>query len=308
MEQKANHYEVIIIGSGPAGLTAAIYAARGSLKPLVIGGYVPGGQLMLTTEVENFPGVKTILGPELITTMREQAISFGTEIIDKDVTKLDFDKKPFEVIVEDQVYTAETVIVATGAKARWLDVPGEEKLIGKGVSSCATCDGFFFKEKDLIVVGGGDSAMEEALFLTKFAKTVTIVHRRDQFRASQIMQDKVKAHPKIKIIWNGAVSEIKGETNVTSVTLENTQDKTTSDMPIDGVFVAIGHIPNTEIFKGHLDMDEAGYLTVHDETQTKIQGVFVAGDVYDFRYRQAITAAGSGCKAAIDAEKYLQSR
>ncbi len=302
------HHKVIILGSGPAGLTAAIYAARASLKPLVISGYAPGGQLMLTTEVENFPGIKSVLGPELMTTMREQAESFGTTFIDKDATKIDLSKQPFMVEAEDLQFSCDALIVATGASARWLNVPGEQEHVGKGVSSCATCDGFFFKDKKLIVVGGGDSAMEEALFLTKFASEVHIVHRKAEFRASKIMQDKVLNHPKIKVIWNSAVAEIKGEPSVSSVILENAVDHTKKEMPIDGVFIAIGHIPNTKIFAGQLDTDELGFLKIHDDTLSNIEGVFIAGDVYDHRYRQAVTAAGSGCKAAIDAEKYLEMK
>lgn len=300
------HYKVIILGSGPAGLTAAIYAARANLGPLVIGGYAPGGQLMLTTEVDNFPGVKSILGPELISVMREQAAQFGVSFIDRDATKIDLSKKPYIVQSENEQFSCDAVIIATGASARWLGVPGEERLIGKGVSSCATCDGFFFKDKNLIVIGGGDSAMEEALFLTKFAAHVTVVHRRDQFRASKIMQDKVLKHPKISVVWNSAVETINGDQKVDSVMLRDVIKKTTEEKQIDGVFVAIGHIPNTKIFNGQLEVDKQGYLKVEHETNTIIPGVFVAGDVYDHRYRQAITAAGSGCKAAIDAEKYLE--
>lgn len=301
-----NHYKVVILGSGPAGLTAAIYTGRANLAPLVIGGYTPGGQLMLTTEVENFPGVKSILGPDLMTVMRQQAESFGAAFLDRDATAVDLSKRPFTIGSEDAQLTCDTLIVATGASARWLNIPGEKEHIGKGVSSCATCDGFFFKGKKLMVVGGGDSAMEEALFLTKFAANVTIVHRRDKFRASKIMQDKVLNHPNINVIWNSAVAEIKGEPVVSSVTLESTTDQTKTETPIDGVFVAIGHIPNTKVFGSQLDVDEMGFLKIHDETGSNVEGVFIAGDVYDHRYRQAVTAAGSGCKAAIDAEKYLE--
>ncbi len=307
-QQSQNHYNVIILGSGPAGLTAALYTGRANLAPLVLGGYVPGGQLMLTTEVENFPGLKSIMGPELMMNMREQAEQFGATIIDKDATKVSLETRPFVIESEDKQFTCDALIIATGASARWLNVVGEQEHIGKGVSSCATCDGFFFKEKRLIVVGGGDSAMEEALFLTKFASEVTIAHRRDQFRASKIMQDKVMQHPKIKVLWNSAITEIKGEESVSSAEIEDTVTHQKSDKPTDGVFVAIGHIPNTKIFAGQLDMNDQGYLKIENETHTKIEGVFVAGDVYDHRYRQAITAAGSGCKAAIDAEKYLELR
>lgn len=306
MEVIAKHYKVIVLGSGPAGLTAAIYLARANLQPLVLGGYTPGGQLMLTTEVENYPGYKSIMGPELMGNMREQAIALGSEIIDRDATKVDLSKKPFHVWSEDEEFTAEAIIIATGATAKRIGVPGEDTLAGKGVSYCATCDGFFFKEKKLIVLGGGDSAMEEALYLTKFAAHVTIVHRKDSFRASKIMQDRVLNHPKINVVWNAEITKINGETSVNSVTLKNTVDATTSEMPIDGVFVAIGHTPNTKIFEGQLETNELGYLKLKDETHTNIPGVFVAGDVFDARYRQAVTAAGSGCKAAIDAERYLE--
>lgn len=300
------HYKVIILGSGPAGLTAAIYAARADLKPLVIAGYAAGGQLMITSEVENFPGfADAIMGPELMTNMRKQAERFGTEFIDRDATKVDFKKRPFEVESEGDKFTADAVIIATGASARWLDVPGESELKGKGVSACATCDGFFFRDKKVAVIGGGDSAVEEALFLTKFAKTVTVIHRRDELRASKIQADRAMANPKIDFIWNTVVDKINGEDSVKSLTVKNVDSEEQKDILFDGVFVAIGHTPNTGIFKGQLEMDSKGYLVLSGESRSSVDGVFVAGDVFDHRYRQAVTAAGSGCKAAIDAEKYL---
>ncbi len=300
------HHKVIILGSGPAGLTAAIYAGRANLKPLILGGYAPGGQLMVTTEVENFPGHKSILGPELVQILRQQAEQFGTQIIDRDATKVDLSKRPFVIESENEQFTCDALIIATGASSKKIDVPGEKELAGKGVSYCATCDGFFFKEKRVIVVGGGDSAMEEALFLTKFARELTIVHRKSEFKASKIMQDRVLKHPKIKVIWDSQIEKINGESQVQSVTLKNIKDSIIQEVPIDGVFVAIGHTPNTKIFEGQLAMNHLGYLTIKDETHTEIEGVFIAGDVFDARYRQAVTAAGSGCKAAIDVEKYLE--
>ena len=301
-----NHYKLIIIGSGPAGLTAAIYAARASLKPLVIAGLTFGGQLMLTTEVENFPGFKKgILGPDLMQSMVEQAQRFGSEIIFEDATKVDFSKKPFFVAVGDKIYTSDSVIIATGASSIWLGLPSEEKFRGKGVSSCATCDGFFFKEKEIIVVGGGDAAMEEALYLTKFAKTVTVINRSDKLRASAIMQDRARANPKITIEYNKTVEEFLGTDHLTGVKIKDMVTNQTMDRQIDGAFVAIGHKPNTEIFSGQLELDAKGYVVPQDQTKTNLDGVFVAGDVRDYRYRQAITAAGMGCMAAMDAEKYM---
>jgi thioredoxin reductase (NADPH) len=300
---------VIIIGSGPAGWTAAIYAGRAELAPLVFEGAEPGGQLMTTTEIENFPGfAKGIQGPELMATMREQAKRFNTEIISEAVTAVDFSSSPFKVTAKGQTYEAKTIIISTGASARRLGLESEKKLYGHGVSACATCDGFFFKGKKVIVVGGGDSAMEEANFLTRFADAVTIVVRRDVFRASKIMQERTEKNPKISIIWNSAVEEIFGEDvgHVTGVRLKDTVTGELREVPIDGVFAAIGHEPNTQLFKGILDLDEKNYLkTVPGSSKTNIPGVFAAGDVQDGRYRQAITAAGSGCMAAIDAEKYL---
>jgi thioredoxin reductase (NADPH) len=298
---------LIVIGSGPAGLTAAIYAARANLAPLVFAGYQYGGQLMLTTEVENYPGFPAgIMGPELMEQFRAQAERFGATIENIDVTEVDFSKRPFNVWADDREHQAESVIVATGASARWLGVPGEERLRGQGVSSCATCDGAFFRDRRIAVIGGGDSAMEEALFLTRFGSQVTIVHRRDSVRASKIMADRALRHPKIEFIWNAVVEEVKGELKVEALSLRDVVTGKRFDLPVDAMFVAIGHDPNTEIFRGQLDLDELGYLASDDGVHTRIPGVFVAGDVYDHRYRQAITAAGMGCKASMEAEKYLE--
>lgn len=303
--------KLIIIGSGPAGLTAAIYAARANLSPLVIAGYQSGGQLMLTTEVENYPGYEDgIMGPDLMIKMRKQAERFGARFIDKDVTGVDFSRKEAKkVLVEEDVYEAHAVIIATGASARWLEIPGEDKLRGRGVSTCATCDGAFYRDKVVAVVGGGDSAMEEASFLTRFASKVYLVHRRDEFRASKIMQERVMKNPKIEIMYNTVFTEVHGDEKVTHVTTSNTQTSATGTLELDGVFAAIGHTPNTGFLKGHVELDEVGYIVPRkdNETHTSVEGVFVAGDVYDIRYRQAITAAGSGCKASLDAEKYLES-
>jgi thioredoxin reductase (NADPH) len=301
--------KLIIIGSGPAGLTAAVYAARANLSPLMIEGVGAGGQLMLTTEVENFPGFPDgIMGPELMELFRKQATRFGTQIIGSDVSRVDLSSQPFGVWVGEDEYRADAIIVSTGASARWLDVPGEEKLRGHGVSACATCDGFFFKERELVVVGGGDSAMEEALFLTKFASKVTIVHRRDEFRASKIMATRALDHPKIDVIWNSHVVEILGDASVTGVRLHDTVSGAEDDLAVQGVFMAIGHDPNTSLFTGQLDLDDRGYLKTFSNSATSVEGVFGAGDVVDYTYRQAITAAGMGCAAAIDAERWLESR
>jgi thioredoxin reductase (NADPH) len=299
---------VIIIGSGPAGLTAAVYAARANLRPLVLAGGLYGGQLMLTTDVENYPGFpEGILGPELMIKFREQAERFGARIENVDVTSVDFANLPLVVRTDDARYETKTAIVATGASARWLEIPGEERLRGRGVSSCATCDGAFFRDKRIVVVGGGDSAIEEALFLTRFGRSVTIVHRRDRLRASKIMADRAHSHPKIDFIWNAVVEEVHGETHVTGLRLRNLTDGTTYNVEADALFVAIGHTPNTSVFAGQLDLDERGYVVSPDGTSTDVEGVFVAGDVNDHRYRQAVTAAGAGCRAAMDVEKYLEA-
>ena len=300
--------KLIVIGSGPAGLTAALYAARAELNPLLIEGYDAGGQLMLTTEVENYPGFPdAIMGPELMGNFRKQAERFGTRILTTQVTRVDFSSRPLSVWTGGDEYETQAVIVATGASALWLDVPGEEHLRGRGVSACATCDGFFFKGKNLIVVGGGDSAMEEALFLTKFAEHVTIVHRRAEFRASKIMATRVMDNPKIDVIWDTVVDEIVGPDVVTAAQLRNVKTDRVKEVPIDGIFVAIGHRPNTDLFQGRLKLDQKGYIVLRGDgsTHTSVEGVFAAGDVTDHVYRQAVTAAGSGCQAAIDAERWL---
>jgi thioredoxin reductase (NADPH) len=300
---------VIIIGSGPAGLTAALYTARANLKPLVIEGLEAGGQLMLTTLVENWPGHRDgIMGPELMGEMRAQAERFGAEILRGQVASVDLATRPFTVTLSDAEYHCRSLIIATGASARLLGLPSERALIGHGVSTCATCDGYFFRGKPIAVVGGGDSAMEEAIFLTRFASQVTVVHRRDTLRASKIMQDKAFANPKIAFEWNTEVEEIKdtGKGEVTAMVLRNHQTGERKELVVDGVFVAIGHTPNTSLFAGQLDTDANGYLLTHDGTRTSVPGVFACGDVQDHVYRQAITAAGTGCMAAIDSEKYLE--
>ena len=302
-------HNVIIIGSGPAGLTAAVYAARANLSPLLIEGWQSGGQLTTTTEVENYPGfAKGIMGPELMKEMRAQAERFGTEFLTGDVSSVDFTKRPFTITIDgEQTIHAKTVIIATGASAIPIGLKNEARLTGHGVSTCATCDGFFFKGKELIAVGGGDSAMEEATFLTKFATTVSIVHRRDKLRASKIMQDRAMRNEKITFIWNSVVEDILGGAIVTGVRLKNIVTGKTTELPCAGVFVAIGHRPNTALFAGQLEMDAKGYLITKDGTATSIPGVFAAGDVQDSTYRQAVTAAGSGCMAAIDAERFLET-
>ncbi len=302
-------YDVIIIGSGPAGLTAAIYTTRANLKTLIIGGRKWGGQLQLTTLVENFPGFpEGIQGPDLMTQMRKQAEHHGATILDIDFKEADYNSTPIKIKADDdKEYQGKTVIIATGADTKWLDVPGEKEKIGRGVSTCAPCDGAFFRNKRVIVVGGGDSAMEEALVMTKYTDQVTLIHRRDSFRASEIMQKRVKENSKIKIIYNTEIAEILGEMKVEKVKLKNTQTGEESEMPIDGVFVAIGHIPNSAIFKG-IETDEKGFIKIREHTKTNIDRVFVAGDVHDYTYKQAVTAAGFGCMAALEVEKYLMDQ
>ena len=303
-------HDVVIIGSGPAGLTAALYAARADLAPLVIEGIAAGGQLMQTTEVENFPGFPDgRMGPELMMDFRKQAEKFGTQFMTQDVTSVDLSTgSPFTIEVGADRVQARTIIISTGATARWLGLPNEQRLIGKGVSACATCDGFFFRDQELVVVGGGDSAMEEAMFLTKFASKVKVVHRRDELRASQIMADRAMANDKIEFIWNTAVVDVLGEDAVTGVVLEDTNTGERREMATDGLFLAIGHDPSSSLFQGQLDLDDEGYILVQEPTTaTSVPGVFAAGDITDTIYRQAITAAGQGCKSALDAERWLES-
>lgn len=302
------HEKLIIIGSGPAGLTAALYSARADLDPLVFEGVAAGGQLMITTDVENYPGFPDgIMGPELMDQFRKQAERFGARMRQVDVTSVDFSTRPFAISVGADEYTADAVIIATGAEAKWLGIPGEQTLTGKGVSACATCDGFFFRDQELVVIGGGDTAMEEALFLTKFASKVTVVHRRDEFRASKIMAARVMEHEKVDVLWNTVVTEIHGEDTVAAVTFKDTVTGETRQFDTNGVFVAIGHKPTTELFVDQLDLDDNGYLIagLRGGTRTSVEGVFAAGDVADHTYRQAVTAAGTGCMAAIDAERWL---
>jgi thioredoxin reductase (NADPH) len=299
---------VVVIGSGPAGLTAALYTARANLRPVVIEGLEAGGQLMITTMVENWPGFRDgIMGPDLMAEMRIQAERFGARIVQGHVESVDLSTRPFRISLSDRELRAQTLIIATGASAQWLGLPSEKKLVGRGVSSCATCDGAFFRNRPIVVVGGGDTAMEEAIFLTRFASTVYVVHRRDKLRASKVMQDKAFANPKIRFIWNSVVEDIrdleKGE--VTGVVLRDVQTGEASELAVDGVFVAIGHTPNTALFKGQLDLNPTGYILTQG-TRTNVEGVFACGDVQDFTYRQAITAAGTGCMAAMDAERYLE--
>jgi thioredoxin reductase (NADPH) len=312
----STHHHLIIIGSGPAGLTAAIYAARANLAPFVIEGEPsstsdqPGGQLMLTTDVENFPGFpEGIMGPELMMRFKDQAARFGATFLSGKATSIEFGERPLKVHVRDEVFTADSVIISTGAQSLMLGLEAEERLIGHGVSTCATCDGFFFRGKEIAVVGGGDSAIEEANFLTKFASKVTLIHRRDSLRASKIMQDRALNNPKIEMLWNTAVTEIVGKDQLESISLQNTVTAERSSLAVAGLFIAIGHRPNTDVFKGVIDMEDSGYLiTRPDSTYTNIPGVFACGDVKDHVYRQAITAAGSGCMAALDAERWLEQQ
>ena len=303
--------ELIIVGSGPAGLTAALYAARADLRPMVIEGAEAGGQLMLTTDVENYPGFPDgILGPELMMKFREQAERFGAEFVTADVDRVDLSASPFGAWVGSTEYRSESLIISTGASARMLGLPSEARLLGHGVSTCATCDGFFFREKDIAVVGGGDSAIEEALFLTKFANEVTVIHRRDELRASKIMQDRAFANPKIAFKWNSVVTDVGGDGTVDVVRLRDTLTDDASDLDVGGLFVAIGHDPNTKLFEGQVDLDENGYVVLPQagSTLTSVEGVFAAGDVADHVFRQAVTAAGTGCMAAIEAERWIEAR
>ncbi len=306
-EMKVKHERVLIIGSGPAGYTAAIYAARAELSPLMIAGLVSGGQLMLTTEVENFPGFPDgITGPDLMENLQKQAERFETRVMAEDVTEVDLSERPFKVRTAEHAFTADSLILSTGASARWLGIESEERLMNKGVSACATCDGFFFRDKPMAVVGGGDTALEEALFLTRFATKVTVVHRRDELRGSKIMQERALAHPKIEFAWNSVIDEVLGEDAVTGVRLEDTKTGETREIEVEAVFMAIGHSPNTGFLGGQLDLDDTGYIQVVPGTsRTSVEGVFACGDVIDPHYRQAVTAAGTGCMAAIDAERWL---
>ncbi len=299
----------MIVGSGPAGLTAAIYAARANLEPIVLAGSAPGGQLMITSDVENYPGFpEGIQGPDLMARFREQAVRFGTHIVDVDIDRVDFSGRPFRLWARGVEYRAESVIIATGASAIWLGLESETRLRGRGVSACATCDGFFFRDKEIAVVGGGDTALEEATFLTRFARKVHLLHRRDEFRGSKIMVERAYENPKIEIHTNTTVAEVLGEAHVEALRLRDTATGAERTMPAEGLFIAIGHKPDSEVFRDWLEVDAKGYLVVHDQTATRIEGVFVAGDVHDHRYRQAVTAAGDGCRAAIDAERWLEAQ
>jgi thioredoxin reductase (NADPH) len=302
--------DLIIIGGGPAGYTAALYAARANLEPVVIEGFQWGGQLMITSDVENYPGyAEGVLGPEMMKDFRRQAERFGAEFISDDVTRVDFSEQPFRIWVGDEEYRSEAVIIATGADARKLGLPSEQRLQARGVSYCAVCDAAFFREKEIVVVGGGDSAMEEAIFLTKFADKVTLVHRREEFRASQIMEDRARANDKIEFVTNAVVEEVLGENSVSGVTIRDVNTDETTELPADGLFVAIGHDPNTKLFAGQLELDDAGYIvTKPGSTETSVEGVFAGGDVVDHTYRQAVTAAGMGCMTALDAERWLAAR
>jgi thioredoxin reductase (NADPH) len=307
--QKRKKYDVIILGSGPAGLTAAVYTSRAKLQTLVISGNLPGGQLMTTSDVENFPGFPNgIFGPELMMNMRQQAERFEAVVMDDIATQVDFKHKPFRIMTTDKEFESDAVIVATGASPRKLGLKGEETFGGRGVSYCATCDGPFFKGENLLVVGGGDSAVEEATFLTKFAKSVQLVHRRDKLRASRILQERAFTNPKLKFLWNTAIADIAGDKKVNAAVLHDLNTDKKKKIECGGIFIAIGHDPNTQVFKGQLAMDDQGYLILKNHTHTNIEGVFAAGDVHDHRYRQAVTAAGFGCMAALDVEKYLQEK
>ncbi len=303
------HYDVIVIGSGPAGYTAGIYTSRARLRTLIISGTLPGGQLMTTSEVENYPGFPNgIFGPELMMNMRQQAERFGTTVVDDEVVKVDFKNRPFKINTHSETYSAEAVIVCTGASPRKLGIPAEQQFSGRGVSYCATCDGPFFKGEDIVVVGGGDTAIEEATFLTKFGRSVKIVHRRDSLRASKILADKALENPKIEFLWNNVVSDIKGDSKVSTVLVKDIKRGGEKSISAGGLFVAIGHEPNTSIFEGQLELDDKKYVVLKDLTRTSVEGVFAAGDVHDHRYRQAVTAAGFGCMAAIDVERWLSER
>ncbi len=305
----AKVYGVIIIGSGPAGYTAALYAARSNLSVLMLQGYQTGGQLMQTSDVENYPGFEDgILGPEMMEKFEKQALRFGAEMIPEDVTDVNFSQRPFVVTTDSGEFRAKAIIIATGASAKWLGLPSESRLQGRGVTACATCDGFFFKNKDVIVIGGGDTAMEEATFLTRYVNHVTIVHRRDTFRASKIMQDRAQKNPKISLLMDSEVTEVLGDDAVTGVRVSNRRNGEENVLPAQGLFLAIGHKPNTDLFKGIINMNEVGYIEPVEFTMTNIPGVFAAGDVTDHRYRQAVTAAGDGCRAAIDLERWLESQ
>lgn len=309
VDDHKKHYEVIIIGSGPAGYTAGVYTSRANLSTLIISGTLPGGQLMTTSEVENYPGFPNgIFGPELMMNMRQQAERFGSAVVDDEVIKVDFKKRPFTITTHAETYTAEATIVCTGASPRKLGIPAEQRFSGRGVSYCATCDGPFFKGEDIVVIGGGDTAMEEATFLTKFGKSVRVVHRRDSLRASKILQQKALENPKIEFLWNNVVEDIKGSNKISTVLIKDITSGKERTINAGGLFVAIGHEPNTAIFNGELELDDKGYIVLNQNTKTSVEGVFAAGDVHDHRYRQAVTAAGFGCMAAIDVEKWLSER
>jgi thioredoxin reductase (NADPH) len=302
-------FEVIIIGSGPAGYTAGIYTSRAKLRTLIISGTLPGGQLMTTSEVENYPGFPNgIFGPELMMNMRQQAERFGTVIVDDEVIRVDFSKRPFLVTTQSQNYEADSVLICTGASPRKLGIEGEQQFAGRGVSYCATCDGPFFKGEDIVVVGGGDTALEEATFLTKFGKSVKIIHRRESLRGSKILQEKAFENPKIQFLWNSVVADITGDKKIGTVVIKDINNGKQQKIPAGGLFVAIGHEPNTAIFRGQLEMDDKGYIILKSQTKTSVEGVFAAGDVHDYKYRQAVTAAGFGCMAALDVEKWLTER